>query len=324
MHRRRPTPLDTPQDRKTGGAIYVEFLVAFIPFFIMVLGIMQIALMYSAHLIVQHAAAAAARSAIVVFPDCEYHYGGAPQNVVNGGGSGGDPASALGTLFGAGSAPGIGLPNAGASGGARLQAIRFAANMPLAATSPSLNELTTDSDPRRQSLINAIGGNMSPALRLALGALAYNNAALAVTFPQAPQSRSFRNSFSARDQLTARVTYLFHCGVPIVNKMACDDAIGLFTGLPHRQLADAARRVRSGRTSLTEIQQAFETVQVARDRLAAARPGMDEMGQSGAGYALSGALLALTGGNFSVIRAEATLPLQGAGGPVPSACYRDR
>ena len=36
----------------TDGAIYVEFLIVFIPFFIMVLGIMQIALMYAAHLAV--------------------------------------------------------------------------------------------------------------------------------------------------------------------------------------------------------------------------------------------------------------------------------
>ncbi len=52
----------------TSGAVYVEFLVAFIPFFVMVLGMIQEALMYSAHLIVQHAAASAARSAMVVFP----------------------------------------------------------------------------------------------------------------------------------------------------------------------------------------------------------------------------------------------------------------
>jgi hypothetical protein len=43
--------------RNTSGAVYVEFLVAFIPFFVMVLGMIQEALMYSAHLVVQHAAA---------------------------------------------------------------------------------------------------------------------------------------------------------------------------------------------------------------------------------------------------------------------------
>jgi len=307
----------------TRGAVYVEFLVAFIPFFIMVLGIMQIALMYSAHLIVQHAATTAARSAIVVFPDCEYRYGGAPQNVVNGGGTATDPAGALASLFGGGGG-GSGFLPGGSNAGARLSAVRFAANMPLAATSPSLAELTTDGDPRRQSLINAIGGNMNPAARLALGALGYNNAALAVTFPRRPTDRSFRDNFAARDQLTARVTYLFHCGVPIVNKMACDDALGLFTGLPHRQIREATQALRSGRNNLAEIQSVFERVQVAQNRLAAARPGLDELSHTGSGAVGSALLLGLTGGNFSVLRAEATLPNQGPGNPIPSACYRDR
>lgn len=308
----------------TRGAVYVEFLVAFIPFFIMVLGIMQIALMYSAHLIVQHAATAAARSAIVVFPDCEYRYGGAPQNVVNGGGTATDPAGALGSLFGGGGGGGgLGLPG-GSNSGARLSAVRFAANLPLAATSPSLAELTNDASPQRQSIIDAIGGGMNPAARLALGALAYNNAAMAVTFPRRPTDRSFRDNFGARDQLTARVTYLFHCGVPIVNKMACDDALGLFTGLPHRQLRQATQALRSGRNSLAEIQSVFERVQVAQNRLAAARPGLDELSNTGSGAVGSALLLGLTGGNFSVLRAEATLPNQGPGNPIPSACYRDR
>lgn len=307
--------------RDTGGAVYVEFLVAFIPFFIMVLGMMQLALMYAANVIVHHAATTAARAAIVVMPDCDARYGGAPQNDINGGGMGDDPASALGALFGGGGGGGgFGFPGA-SGGGARLNAVRFAAGFPLVATSPSLQELSHDGDPRSQSLIDAIGGTSSPAVRLALGALGYNNVALAVSFVPSSGSTSYLSRVGNRDDITVRVTYLFHCGVPIVSKMACDDALQLFSGLPARQLRDAAREVSSGRGSITDIRTSLDTVQAARERLGNARPGLNDLQNSATGYSLSGVLLALTGGNFSVLHAEATLPNQGVGRAIAGECF---
>jgi len=303
----------------TSGAVYVEFLVAFIPFFVMVLGMMQEALMYSAHLVVQHAAATAARSAMVVFPDCDYRYGGAPMNNANGGGRWTGGATALGALFGA-SLGSVGLPGFGAArGGARLDAVRFAASFPLVAASPSLDELMHDRDPRRQSLIDAIGGASSPAVRLALGAFAYNSAALSVTFPQTPRETNFRDRFGARDNLTVRVSYLYHCGVPIVSKMACDDLAQLLTGTPIRQLQDLGRALGSGR--LQQIQTNLNTVQIARQRLAAAAPGQREFDQAGL-TASSTLLMGFTGGNFSMIRAEVTLPNQGTDVNIARACFR--
>ncbi len=311
-----------PLRSDTRGAIYVEFLIAFIPFFVMVLGMMQIALMYSARLIVQHAAATSVRSAMVVFADCEYRYGGAPQNVVNGGGRGDDPISALTGLFGAGGVPGGLFPSGGSgSGGARLDAVRFAANLPLTATAPSIEQLRNGGNPRSQSLVDAIGGQTSPAARLALGALGYNNIALSVTFPRTPGVRnSFRDRFNNRDELTARVTYLFHCGVPIVNRMACDDAIQLFTGVPLRQMSELREtmaRFNAGRSSFQELQTVIERVGIAQGRLQAARPGLEELG--------TGSIVALgaAGGNYSVLRAEATLPLQGTQtARIASPCFR--
>jgi hypothetical protein len=306
-----------------GGAVYVEFLVAFIPFFILVLGMMQLALLYSAHLVVQHAAASAARAAIVVFPDCAQRYDGAPENVVNGGGRGDDPAAALGALFGAGGAPGgSGFGSGGgSSGGARLDAVRFAAGFPLVSTSPSLDELTHDSDPRRQGIYDAIGGTTSPAVRLALGALVYNNVALAVTFPRAERDTNYRDRWSNREELTTRVTYLFHCGVPIVSKMACDSALQLYSNQPIEQIRAVAASVRAGRASIRDIQIQTETVQSATNRLNAAQPGLDELNHTGTGGGASAVLLALTGGHYYVIRAEATLPVQGTDHPITGACY---
>lgn len=301
--------------KDSGGAVYVEFLVVFIPFFIMVLGMMQIALMYAAHLAVQHAAATAVRAGIVVFPDCEVRYDGAPQNDVNGGGRGDDPASMLASVFGAGggaSFPGLGS-GGGSGGGARLDAIRFAANLPLTAASPSLSELEGDLSPARQNVLGAIGGGASPAARLALGALGYNNIAVAINFPnmQNSPSATFLTRFARRQQLTARVTYLFHCGVPIVNAMACDDAISVFSGVPYRQVAQLTRALSRG-----HIREA-EGLETAR-REASARLGRAnysllarELDATAAGSGLSAAFLSLSGGNYSIMRAEATLPLQG-------------
>lgn len=303
----------------TSGAVYVEFLVAFIPFFVMVLGMIQEALMYSAHLVVQHAAASAARSAMVVFPDCEYRYGGARMNDANGGGRWTSGSTALGTLFGA-SLGGVGLPGFGAArGGARLDAVRFAASFPLVAASPSLDELMHDRDPRRQSLIDAIGGTNNPAVRLALGAFAYNSAALSVTLPQAPRDSTFRDRFGGRDPLTVRVSYLYHCGVPIVSRMACDDMVQMLTGVPARQMRDLSRALSSGRIS--EIQTNLSTVNVAARRLSDARPGQREFDHAGLTAATT-LLMGFTGGNFSMIRAEVTLPNQGTDGAIARPCYR--
>lgn len=58
----------------TRGAIYVEFLVAFFPVFTTFLGLVQIADLYQANLIVQHSAVAAARAAVVVLPDDGSYY----------------------------------------------------------------------------------------------------------------------------------------------------------------------------------------------------------------------------------------------------------
>lgn len=303
--------------KDTRGAIYVEFLIVFIPFFIMVLGMMQIALMYAAHLAVQHTAAVAARAAIVVFPDCEYRYDGAPKYDVNGGGRGDDPASILSSVFGAGGSPGIpGLGGGGARGGARVNAVRFAASLPMVAASPSLQELEGDASPARQNLLGAIGGTTSPAVRLALGALGYNQVAVAVNFPARADDRSasLQTRFSRRQQLTTRVTYLFHCGVPIVSAMACDDAPAIFSGVPIRQVEQAARA--AGLTA-PEVRARLEAAASARERLARANWSLlnNELEGTGAGSGAAAAFLLATRGNFSVIRAEATLPLQGPESP---------
>lgn len=57
----------------TRGAIFVEHLIAFLPVMFLFLATWQLIELAAAHLIVQRAASAAARAAIVVLPD-DYHF----------------------------------------------------------------------------------------------------------------------------------------------------------------------------------------------------------------------------------------------------------
>ncbi len=51
------------------GAVYVEFLIVFLPLFIMFMSLVQLAFVEIANLVTKHAAVGACRAAIVVLPD---------------------------------------------------------------------------------------------------------------------------------------------------------------------------------------------------------------------------------------------------------------
>lgn len=63
--------------RATQGAIYVEFLLAFLPLFIFFLGLVQLFDLNVANVIANHAVQLAARTAAVVLPDDPSYYDGA-------------------------------------------------------------------------------------------------------------------------------------------------------------------------------------------------------------------------------------------------------
>src|SRR5690606_26217574 len=100
-------------------------------------------------------------------------------------------------------------------GSARMRDIRSAALLPLLAVAPSAAQLDDEAD-----IASAIG--TGPA-RAATGARIYNHAALAVTFPEASRGDAFRDRITEPEgPLTVRVTYLFHCGIPLVPILMCD------------------------------------------------------------------------------------------------------
>lgn len=70
-------PLEGPR-RGRAGAVYVEFLIAFLPVFFFFLSLVQLIFLQTASLITHHAASKAVRAAAVVLPDDPRFYGDVP------------------------------------------------------------------------------------------------------------------------------------------------------------------------------------------------------------------------------------------------------
>jgi Flp pilus assembly protein TadG len=67
-------PLRKSLTLDSGGAIYVEFLIAFLPLLVLFFCVAQFADLYAARFVVNHAAYRTARAGAVVYPDDPGHY----------------------------------------------------------------------------------------------------------------------------------------------------------------------------------------------------------------------------------------------------------
>ncbi len=120
-------------------------------------------------------------------------------------------------------------------GSPRLQDIRSAASIPLSSLAPK----RPASGPTTVS--TALGGRSS------FDRLSYHDAALAVSFPSVPGAKNSRASFAVDDDVTVRVTYLQHCGVPLVRYFLCDRARSVTGGdLSHAVLPAGSQRAALG------------------------------------------------------------------------------
>lgn len=287
-----------------GGAAYVEFLIAFIPLFVMFMGMVQMALMYAGDLVVQHSASRAARAAVVVLDDDPQYYDGASRRTVRtfGASSAEDGLGAILDLFGGGGAPGMGTVSR--NGGPRYSAIQQAASLPLVAISPSFDQLMGG---ERESVRTAIG---SPESRAATGALAYNNAAMGLTFPRTPGSTDYRSSWDAShgEQVTARVTYLFHCGVPLANRLMCETYPSLRLGPAAAAIEGIISDLGDGSLSFDEAMERLARADESRRRHERDEEAIGELESAGASDMMY--LTWATGARFKVLRGEATMPLQ--------------
>jgi hypothetical protein len=284
--------------RDTRGAVYIEFLVAFIPMFVLFLGLLQVSLIFIGKFVVRHAANRATRAAIVVLDDDPERYDGERENRVSYSDSGSlNPQDSVVSFL---REVGGGEFSSGRNrGSARLNAIRAAASIPLLAISPSFDQLVG-----RRNVERAIGG--SGVSRAAVGAAVYNRAGMAVTFPTRPEGTNMRTSFREDDDVTVRVTYLFHCGIPIAAHILCDRYLSLRTGIS----LDAVRRVLTSGGNIRQSAAAIRTAMLEQARVDRSQAGMDELGY--AEMPELGFLTELGGSRFYVLRAEATLRNHGA------------
>ena len=308
--------------RDTAGAVYVEFLLAFIPLLFMFLGMVQMGLLYGASLVVQHSSNIAARSAMVVLDDDPQYYDDEDRRKLETQASGMSSfvqtaGSAIGSLFGSGGSGGPAW-----TGGARLQAIEFAAGMPLLPLSPSFSSIARQ--PQDESVRGALGltGLDSPEARVAWGII-YNRMALRVSFPTAAGgSGSYHgDDFPAPSatgdagQVNARVTYLYNCQVPLANRLMCEDLFFMRFGIDPSAVATLANQFVSGQISFDQMQAALQSMQVRNQRRTRWTPRMNELGNSLNVLAAIAGVSSLVGGptpRFVPITAEASMPLQAA------------
>jgi hypothetical protein len=162
---------------------------------------------------------------------------------------------------------------------------------------------------RPAAAASSLGAALEGPLSHLAGGIFYNLAATAVTFPQAPGSETERTGdYGPTDDVTVRVTYLFKCEVPIAAALMCDRLYELSTGLPVDDLASGASSLWHGdaRGALRDARRARHV----RLRLQGQEQAMHELQQVEQPNLQM--LLMLGKGRFTTIRAETTLPIQGA------------
>ncbi|MEM9192245.1 MAG: TadE family protein [Myxococcota bacterium] len=274
-----------------GGAVYAEFLIAFPPMLMMFLAMLQLGLMYSARLSVRHAAYRATRAAVVVIPDNPDNYGGENTYRIDYDSSGtgsGDPSGLVGMAMGKGSA--------------RLKAIRFAATMPLLGFAPNLGRMSGE-----ESLADTLGGDTVDTFAGGL----YGIAATSVTFPEEPASMSFRETFDRNEMVTTRVTYMMTCTMPIVTREPfnmCSAPLDFIIAAPDVVFEGLAGTI-GGDVVDPWTELGFDTY---RDWLRGREDmanGVEEM--RFANWTLLAPFM-LADQRFVILRAEASMPMQGA------------
>ena len=256
-----------------GGAVMLEFLLAFPPLLLLFLGVMQLALLAVGDLVVKHAAIAGVRAAVVVLDDDPRHYGGEPRGRVDGSGR----AEGIERRFTAQFAATPNAEHARADVPSRMAAIRTAVHAPLSALAPPPSLLVPGMDP--PDLTRTLGGS---AGRTAFALATFLPLATAIVFPVAAGADALQDTDVTADPLVLRVTHLLPCTVPIARRFLCRV---LDWDAQHQRLAIASGSAAADR-ALRELQRA---------------PLASQQG-----------LLALYGVPVALLSAEASLPQQAA------------
>lgn len=264
------------------GAVYVEFLIVFMPLFFLFLVVCQFALLAAARLVVQHAALSGARSAIVVLEDDPNRYGGAPRGSLSKGRASAVPSieQTIAGLVGIRAwvnSGGLGEAQ-GAQQGARMASIREATEFPLLALAPREDSVTRPAD---GSVATSLGSSATGQLVFALG---YTRAAAVTTVHVGGSDELAPEPVDPHAPVSVHVTYLYSCGVPLVRALICR-SLSSWLGAP--------------RSSFWSLPGGSERTPLGkRFNLAEDRGGLER--------------LAGPGSFFAPLSGEATLPNQGA------------
>lgn len=197
----------TPMAREDGAA-YVEFIIAFMPILTLFLGIVQVVILFSADLLVKHAAYRATRAAVVILDDDPRYYGGEARNTIAG------RQANAGDLVQRLSVAGVGTESGEIAAGmvlarplSRRAAVELAAALVL------------------MPLSNQSGGD---SIAATLGSDGLGSAAadtlerLEVSFDRPPNpATQVRDPEAAPELITVRVRYRFSCSVPVVRRIVC-------------------------------------------------------------------------------------------------------
>jgi hypothetical protein len=208
--------------RAQGGVVYVEFLFSFIPVFVLFLGIVQLALLSAARLVVQHAAVAGVRAAVVVLDDEPRFYEGTSRGDIA------DRKQARNDGYEQALAGRLGIADetatstAPAIGGPRMAAIRRAVHAPLTAIVPEPSLFAQLLLPFASTSLSEVLGS-TPVTRLLFGLTLYLPGTTAVTFPVAPNAPELvESSVPKHGSVTVRVTHIVPCLVPVVSALICE------------------------------------------------------------------------------------------------------
>ena len=286
------------------GVVYAEFMVAFVPFFLLFLGGIQLSLIAQARIVVQHAATLAVRAAVVSIDDDPVFYDDGKRKVLSTEGSGFGQGSALQLVQRlAHHSPGSAKLDAAPSGSGRLNRVRNAAYLPLSAVAPSAWQMLTwqqgmlTGRTDHGSVAEAVGD--APLARVLTGLSVYGRIASAVTFPKTRGGSDLREPdapWADHDAVHVRVTYLLPCSVPLVRSIVC------------RSLFQLAKQSRA------ELTKGLLGVGKTADPIAQA---LLELLQA-EWLPEQAALYALPSERFIALRGEASLPNQGAAYKYPS------
>lgn len=222
------------------GAVYVEFLIAFFPVFLIFLAICQLALVTAARVVVSHAAVAGVRAAIVVLEDPgDQHdnYDGTPLGILSGGGASEKSPAQVHGIFSYFVAPSTESTHADfkQQNGPRMVPIRQAGQAPLTVLAPSSDALQLSERTLNGSVSVGDPGNE-------LFAIAYTQAAAAITVHSSESSSELATEpVAPTANVTVRVTYLYHCAVPWVRSLMCHTLTNLLNPNPNSSKAPTVK-----------------------------------------------------------------------------------